>query len=217
MASSGRSRRTGWQPWVPQGGDLLAGNRFPARTDPKVDPDSRQPDPPLRPGPQPACKGQAEGVECWKELASHPGCHVWDNHYYEDQTATWTDGCSDGLAEGSGTLQWVRGDEENESTGVLRIGKREGHWVERYASGTVQEGPYVDGKQHGRWVVRFANGTVSEGPVSHGKPNGRWVIRGADGQVEEGPYIDGKRHGDWVIRRDAGTTATSTYINGELQ
>ena len=41
--------------------------------------------------------------------------------------------------------------------------KKQGRTVERYADGTVHEGPYENGKRHGRWVLRFPNGVV-DGP-----------------------------------------------------
>ena len=40
--------------------------------------------------------------------------------------------------------------------------KKHGRWVESFADGGVQEGPYVDGKKHGQWVSRRANGDVFE-------------------------------------------------------
>ena len=155
--------------------------------------DVRQGDPSSRPGPQPACKDQAEGAECWKELASHPACFVWDNHYYADQEVTWTGVCSDGLASGTGTLNWVRGSERHESTGLLRNGKNEGHWVLRGANGHVQEGPYVDGEKNGRWSLRFPSGQIEEGAYVDGEPHGTWVIRHRDEPVWEAEYVHGER------------------------
>ena len=145
-------------------------------------------------GVEPSCEGQAEGAECWKELTSHPGCHVWDDHYYADQTVTWTGGCAGGLASGTGTLTWVRDSKENKYSGLLRDGKEHGHWVQRFADGGSQEGPYMDGKKHGQWVLRFA-----------------------DGNVFEGPYVDDKWHGQWVVRSPDGRTETVTFVNGEQQ
>ena len=161
------------------------------------------------------CAGQAEGAECWKELASHPGCHVWDDHYYADQTVTWTGGCSGGLASGTGTLKRVRGSEANEHSGLLQDGKRHGRWVVRFASGTVLEGPYVDGKRHGRWVERRSDGDVAEGSYVDGKLHGRWVLRDADGGVTEGSYVDGKLHGRWVMRLASGAVLEGPYVDGK--
>ena len=163
----------------------------------------------------PNCEGQAEGAECWKQLASHPSCHVWDDHYYANQTVTWTGGCAGGLASGTGNLKWVRGDDENEHTGMLREGKHHGQWVLRFANGNVAKGPYVDGKHHGQWTLRFANGNVLEGPYVDGKMHGRWVFRLADGGIQEGPYVDGKKHGQWVERFANGNVLEGPYVEGK--
>ena len=166
-------------------------------------------------GVEPGCEGQTEGAECWKQLASHPGCHVWDDHYYVDQAVTWTGGCTGGLASGTGTLTWVRDGKENKYSGLLRDGKEHGQWVLSFADGTVLEGPYVDGKRHGRWVVRYANGNVWEGPYVEGKRHGQWVERLANGNVYEGPYVDGKRHGHWVLRTGDGHVEEGPYVDGK--
>ena len=162
---------------------------------------------------EPSCEGQAEGAECWKELASHPGCHVWDNHYYADQTVTWTGECNGGLASGTGTLTWVRDGKENKYTGLLRDGKEHGQWVLRFADGNVSEGPYVDGKRHGDWVMRDADGNTGEGPFVDGKHTGHWVVRRADGDVYEGPFVDGKANGDWVLRHAEGAVEKGPYVD----
>lgn len=173
---------------------------------------------PLRPGPQPACAGQSEGAACWRELASHPGCHVWVASYSPDVTdGTWTGGCSGGLASGTGTLRWVRNGEAHEYSGLLQNGRLQGLAIERNANGDVGEGPYVDGKRNGRWIIRFADGQVEEGPLLDDKRSGYWVVRHADGDLSEGPFVDGKQHGDWILRRPDGTTEHSTYVNGEQQ
>ena len=126
-------------------------------------------------------------------IQSHPGCHVWDTYLKTDQTVTWSSGCADGLAQGEGTLTWRDGDGEiTTSSGQLQRGKRHGRWVLRFASGTVEEGPYVDGKRHGRWVERTASGGVIETPYVDGKEHGREVWRNADGKVvAEINYVNG--------------------------
>ena len=162
------------------------------------------------------CAGQAEGAACWKELESHPGCRVWDDHHYADQTVTWTGGCSGGLASGTGTLKWVRGSEANEHSGLLQDGKHTGDWVLRFAGGIVVEGPYVDGKLHGDWVIRDADGNVEERTYVDGKLHGRWVTRLADGTVDEGSYVDGNKHGRWVERDADGNVTEESYVDGKL-
>ena len=178
--------------------------------------DARAQEQPFRPGAgEPTCAGQAEGAACWMELESHPGCHVWNTNLSAGATATWTAGCGAGLASGLGTLKWVWDGGEQESTGTLRDGKPNGHWVIRSADGTVNEGPYVDGERNGHWVIRDADGDVGEGPLVDGKQNGHWVIRYADGTVNEGPYVDGKQNGHWVIRDADGDVGEGPLVDGE--
>ena len=161
------------------------------------------------------CAGQAEGAACWNELTNYPGCRVWDDRYIPGQPVTWTGGCSNGLASGAGTLNWiVRGDEE---VGTLRDGKRTGYWVVVDKFYRVRQGPYVDGARNGHWVIRDTDGAVSQGPLRDGERNGTWVERDAAGHVSEGPYVDGERHGRWVIRSTDGTTTTETWVAGVRQ
>ena len=188
------------------------------------------------------CKGQPEGASCWMELASQPGCYVWNSYFEPDETVTWTAECSEGLAQGTGTLKevWDAGGKSQEKTGFLEDGKaqgrwvyrdhegnisegayedgsKHGHWVERLADGTVQEGPYESGERHGDWVLRFASGTVMEGPFAAGKQQGRWVLRFGSGNVSEGSYDAGKRHGHWVEKFVSGTVQEGPYEEGKRQ
>ena len=168
--------------------------------------------------PEPSCAGQERGAECWMELESHPDCYVW-GYFYPGVTWTWSAGCIEGMANGSGTLKLINKSNEIafELTGRVQNGKLNGHWVIRDGDGDLGEGPYVDGKRHGAWVERFAHGDVYEGQYVDGKRHGRWVQRLADGTVNEGPYVDGKRHGAWVERSPSGRTETVTYVNGVRQ
>ena len=164
------------------------------------------------------CAGKPQGAACWMELANQPGCYVWNPNLQTDETAAWPGECSGGMAQGTGTLTWVWGrgkKHKREDTGRLQDGKQHGQWVERFASGTVQEGPYVDGKKHGHWVVRSANGNVAEGSYVNGKEHGDWVFRFANGSVREGSYVDGKKHGRWVDRFADGNVKEGSYVDGK--
>ena len=150
------------------------------------------------------CEGRPKGSACWMGLADRPECYLWNPNLQPGETATWTGECSGGLAQGTGTIIWraarnpmfillsdhvfVR--ETVEYTGRLENGKKHGRWVERYANGRVEEGPYVDGRRQGRWVWRDADGTVWEGRYWDGKKDGNWVIRNPDGQES---HVDGSR------------------------
>ena len=132
---------------------------------------------------QPVCAGSAEGAACWWELAGKPGCHFWVTHFSPDWSLTWSGQCVGGVTNGDGTLLWTRNDGYSyEAMGAFKFGKQYDHWVQRFADGSVSEGPYVDGKRHGHWVQRFADGNVWEGPIVDGEWHGHWIWRFADGR-----------------------------------
>ena len=160
---------------------------------------------------------------CWMELASHPGCYVWNPNPQPDETVIWTGECSAGFVQGPGTLTWTppEGSQEHEGNrrygqphgesvirdsegwvgqGPFVNGKRSGRWIEKTADGSVLEGPYVNDEENGHWVLRFASGAVHAGPYVDGERNGRWIDKDADGDIGEGPYVDGKRNGHWLQR-----------------
>ena len=185
--------------------------------------------------PSPLCVGQPSGSACWMELADQPQCYIWNPNFKSDRTVVWTGECSNGFAQGEGTLEWFLEDgKKYQEIGVLRDGKRQGHWLhqwtkERASKSTsdkatviirmreyAEEGPYVDGKRHGHWEIRFF-GILYEGPYVDGKKHGHWSIRNADGKglVEEGPYVYGKQTGDWTQKYANGTVSQGPYIDGK--
>ena len=140
---------------------------------------------PLRQKPETNCVGQPVGAACWMELDSRPECYVWRQSLKQDESMTWTGSCTDGRADGRGVLKWAwKGTPfrvvEVEGTGLLRSGRMEGRWIERFSRGTVWEGLYLEGKRHGHWVERYVGGAVHEGPYLEGKKHGRWVFNGPE-------------------------------------
>ena len=140
---------------------------------------------PVRQEPEPNCAGQPVGGACWMELDSRPECYVWRQSLRQGESVTWTGSSADGRADGRGVLKWTwKGTPfraiEVEGGGMLRSGRMEGRWIERFSRGTAWEGLYLEGKRQGRWVERYVDGTVSEGPYVDGKKHGRWVSNGPD-------------------------------------
>ena len=161
---------------------------------------------------KPKCAVPPKGTPRWKDVANKPRCRVWVNCYVPGRTVTWSGTCSGGFADGQGTLK--SSSSEGEETGTLSNGKMHGRWVLRFASGQVEEGPFVDGKRDGSWVVRSVKGTVGEGLFVDGEMHGRWVYRYANGTVAEGPLVDGKPHGRWVERYRDGKVMETVYVDG---
>ena len=163
------------------------------------------------------CAGLPKGSECWMALTDRPGCYVWDPKFQPDATVTWTAECAEGLAQGTGALNWAwdAGLETLEATGRPQAGQRHGQWVFRFGNGMVQEGPMVEGKQHGWWVYRSSNGTVEAGPMADGKRQGQGVWYGADGTVSKGSYVEGKAHGRWLRHKDGRVVAEAHSVDGK--
>ena len=120
----------------------------------------------------PDCTPEPEGSECWMELASHPGCYVWNFDPQPDETATWTGECSAGFAKGPGTLTWIYHEGSQEHQASRRYGQPHGESLVRDSEGWVHEGSHRFGKRHGAWIERTADGDVLEGPYVDGEENG---------------------------------------------
>ncbi len=195
----------------------------------------------LRVTPENICGEKSVGSSCWMALANQPECYVWNAHLMnheardreplKDETVTWSDECSDGFAQGTGTLFWyipqgIYTPIGIEAKGHLQRGKQYGHWIESRSrrsspedlgkAAGVKEGSYIHGKRHGNWVVRTHDGREGGGSYVDGKMHGQWVDPYPGGQWE-GSYVEGKKHGLWVFRYRNGTTETETYVHGHRQ
>ena len=86
--------------------------------------------------PDKTCAEKPEGAGCWMALSNHTDCYVWDPSLQTDETANWSGTCAGKTASGEGTLTWAAADGDSNkltstSTGRLRNGKFDGHWVIR--------------------------------------------------------------------------------------
>ena len=102
--------------------------------------------------PEPLCIGRPEGTQCWIELANQPGCYLWDEYYDPGVDAPrWNGGCSDGLANGTGTVTWQLNGRSVRLTGPVRNGKHHGCTAVSPSDDWDEKGRYVDGQRQGRW------------------------------------------------------------------
>ena len=77
----------------------------------------------------------------------------------DDQTVTWSGGCSEGYAQGSGETTWYQSDQVSEiDVGLRQKGRSEGFWVITDPDGSRSEGPFLDGLRHGVWTYFDTNG-----------------------------------------------------------
>ena len=102
-------------------------------------------------------------------VANRPGCRLLAKACGPLFRTEWTGACIEGPAGGLGAIQRIREDEVSEFTGLYRNGRREGVWVERFSSGLVREGPFVNGTAYGEWISRDPDGKVVGVLCDHGK------------------------------------------------
>ena len=121
------------------------------------------------------------GLRCFVRPVSNPNCGLWEGSFSLSfaENVAWIGECSEGLADGLGTLQWQDPivDAHFEASGLIRKGRLEGPWTERASFGTVKEFQYVDGRAHG--------------PASESLLGGE--------RLEKGQYLNGRKEGLWTV------------------
>ena len=120
------------------------------------------------------------------------GCQVWDPNPQLDETVTWSGACSNGHAEGFGTVQWFKGG--------VRIETNEGQWR--------------DGRQSGKGAQSWPTGRF-EGEIADGLPNGEGVLT-LQKLRYEGQFRDGRPDGIGTLTV-GNQTVQGTWKNGCLQ
>ena len=117
------------------------------------------------------------------------GCKVWNPHPLADETASWSGNCVNGLAEGSGTLRWLRsGRIFEKDDGGWKQGRQEGQGTQDWNTGRY-EGTLVSGEPDGYGIMTLQAARY-EGHFRKGKPNGEGTLITLQGVVK-GFWIDG--------------------------
>ena len=129
------------------------------------------------------------------------GCGVVNPNPKPDESITWSGGCKDGLAEGSGLLQWRRGETPGSSySGRLSAGKPAGEGIETFANGARYEGGFVDGRHDGHGVFTWPGGMRYDGEFQHGDMSGQGTLTLLGSRVE-GTFLRGQLAGPATIVR----------------
>jgi hypothetical protein len=124
------------------------------------------------------------------------GCKVWDPHPLADETVSWSGGCVNGLAQGTGSLQWLRGGKAFETDdGEWNMGRQSGRGTQDWNSGRYQ-GELLNGEPHGQGVMTLQSARF-EGEFRNGKPNGEGAATNLQGvfkgRWKDGCLMEGKR------------------------
>ena len=139
----------------------------------------------------------------WLTAQNKP-CEVWNPNAKPGETLTWSGGCLDGKASGSGRQVWRGSYGESVYKGEVRAGKTHGRGVMKYANGNRYEGEWRASKRHGRGVHTWSAGSRYEGEWRDGKRSGRGNHTWSDGSRYEGEWRDDKRSGRGVVKYATG-------------
>jgi hypothetical protein len=126
----------------------------------------------------------------------HSGCKVWNPHPVGGETVDWSGSCVDGLAQGPGSLQWMRdGRVMEKDDGEWNQGRQTGPGTQDWNSGRYQ-GELAGGEPSGQGVMTLQRARY-EGAFRDGKPNGRGTVTNLEGVFKgiwkDGCLADGKR------------------------
>jgi len=120
------------------------------------------------------------------------GCQVWNPNPQLDETVTWSGSCTNGRADGFGSVQWLRGS--------VRIETNEGEWR--------------DGRQSGKGAQIWPIGRF-DGDIADGLPNGEGVLT-LQKLRYQGDFRDGKPNGIGTLTV-GNETVQGTWKDGCLQ
>lgn len=127
-------------------------------------------------------------------------CKIWSVASGDEETATWSGLCVDGLAEGIGVAEWsIAGRPIGRVEGHMRAGLPDGlaTWIE--PSGERYDGEWREGQPHGRGVYTYRDGGRYDGRWRNGMPNGHGVRTWANGDRYDGLWRDSERDGKGTL------------------
>jgi hypothetical protein len=99
------------------------------------------------------------------------GCRVWDPNPQLEESVLWSGACAKGVAEGGGTVRWIKGAATVETdSGDWHEGRQAGKGTQDFTVGRY-EGDIVDGLPDGQGILTLQK-LRYEGQFRDGKPNG---------------------------------------------
>jgi len=103
------------------------------------------------------------------------GCQVWNPNPQLDEAVAWSGPCSNGRAEGRGTVHWVRSGVAIETDeGEWHDGRQTGRGTQSWQGGRY-DGDLAEGEPEGAGILTLKN-VRFEGQFRHGKPNGSGTL-----------------------------------------
>ena len=159
--------------------------------------------------------GEQPSAGSWITAENQP-CQIWNSNPDPGETVTWTGGCVDGKASGTGRLVWRGSYGESVYEGEYRDGNLHGRGTFTWPDGDRYEGEWRDGKTHGHGTYTWPSGTRYEGEYRDGNLHGRGTFTWPDGDRYEGEWRDGKKHGHGTYTWPSGTRYEGEWRDGNM-
>ncbi len=134
-------------------------------------------------------------VNSWSDegyITDKNGCKIVNPSPKPHETVTWSGSCTDGFADGQGTMQWYDNNQPGvRYEGTVVHGALSGQGKLTLPDSTTYEGGWLDGKQYGTGTLTTVEGARYQGEWKNGQPDGRGVMRAASGETVQGIWKDG--------------------------
>lgn len=143
-------------------------------------------------------------------------CQMLNSMMNAADGARWSGACRNGLAEGMGTLQWLRGGQPAGTfVGELKRGLANGHGESTSPDGGDRyEGDFRENKREGRGILFKADGSRYEGEFKNDQPEGHGVSYLPGGATIEAEFKDGLANGFGVVLMPSGGRYLGNFRNG---
>jgi hypothetical protein len=137
-----------------------------------------------------------------RTIADENGCKVYNPMPQQGESISWDGSCTNGFANGSGTLRWfINGQLKEHFVGDILDGWAEGEGMYTSHDGTQYDGTWVRSQQTGRGIQLNPDGSAYDGEWLNGRPHGRGQLRTPSGEVFEGEWRNGEPVGQPDGRR----------------
>ncbi|MDA0238157.1 MAG: hypothetical protein O3B03_06550 [Proteobacteria bacterium] len=126
-------------------------------------------------------------------IADENGCKVYNPMPQEGESIRWDGNCTNGFANGSGTLKWFINEQLKEQyVGSIVDGWADGQGVYTSHDGTQYDGTWVRSRQHGIGAQLNPDGSAYDGEWLNGRAHGWGQLRTPDGEIFEGQWRNGE-------------------------
>lgn len=144
------------------------------------------------------------------------GCRVWKPFPHEVATTSWSGGCSNGLADGVGKIEWRndKGQLLQSYEGPVKAGKAQGRGKAVFGNGARYEGDFADGDLNGHGTYDTPDGGRYVGQMRNGDYSGRGTFTWKSGDRYEGQWANDKANGQGTKTLPDGRSYSGQWTNG---